>query len=323
MIPMSYPPTPIQELRDPAAQATGNRVFMKRDDLLPFSFGGNKVRIAEEFLADMRKRDCTGLVMYGDRRSNLCRALAMRCAQEEVPCVMVATQEHAEQGPEPFNALIINHYQVPVVSCDKAQIAPAVDHAMDLLRARGLAPYYIYGSRLGTGNEGVAARAYAHAYQEICRQEAELGQRFDLIVTPYGTGSTQGGLVAGSLQAGDGRAIVGISISSRTAQRARAVLRATVCDYFAKQGLPEPAGVDDALHLECGYNCGGYGLFSPEVEQAIARVLASDGLPLDPTYTGKAYCGMLSYLASHQIRGKRVLFLHTGGLPLFFDYLGK
>jgi D-cysteine desulfhydrase len=82
-----------------------------------------------------------------------------------------------------------------------------------------------------------------------------------------------------------------------------------------------PDGVDDALHIEFAYNCGGYGLYDEEVESTIERLLRTDGIPLDPTYTGKAYRGMLSYLDSQRIVGKNVLFLHTGGLPLFFDYL--
>jgi D-cysteine desulfhydrase len=42
---------------------------------------------------------------------------------------------------------------------------------------------------------------------------------------------------------------------------------------------------------------------------------------MDPTYTGKAFAGMIRYLADQKIRGENILFLHTGGLPLFFDHL--
>ena len=49
--------------------------------------------------------------------------------------------------------------------------------------------------------------------------------------------------------------------------------------------------------------------------------MRQDGIPMDTTYVGKAFFGMLQYLRDHEIRGERILFLHTGGTPLFFDRL--
>ena len=79
--------TPLYELfRD---EASGNRIFIKREDLLPFSLGGNKVRIAEAFFEDMRQKGCDVLVGYGNVRSNLCRVLANRCFHEHIPCYII------------------------------------------------------------------------------------------------------------------------------------------------------------------------------------------------------------------------------------------
>jgi D-cysteine desulfhydrase len=269
----------------------------------------------------MRHRGATGMVMYGDLRSNLCRVLAMRCAQDDIPAVMVATDAD-EEGDGGFNAHMVRNLGVDIVTCLPGDIAGSVDVACDLLRDRGLEPYYIYGTRLGTGNEGVLARAYAQVYREICAWEEERGIRFDLICVPYGTGSTMGGLVAGSLERGDGREIVGISISSRTPERALSILRSAVCDYFEKQGQPVPDGVDDALHIEFAYNCGGYGVLNERIAETISAALAQAALPLDPVYSGKAFLGMRDYLRDNNIQGKRILFIHTGGLPIFFDYVG-
>lgn len=363
-------PTPVQLLTCPEASASGNRIFMKRDDLLPFSFGGNKVRIAMEFHDDMRACGCDALIMYGDLCSNLCRVLACLCREQDVPCLMVATSEAGESSstgasaapeattsaaiappvsastvpnsatseagenaataasaashvPASFNELIVRRFGVEVIECPKTGIADAVDAAFATLRARGLRPYYIYGDRTGQGNEGTAANAYAKAYQEILDWERDSSTHIDLIVTPYGTGCTQGGLVCGSLQARDQRQIVGISISSRIPERARAILDATVRGWYEKQGLPLPADYADHIHLECGYNCGGYGRRDPRVDAQIEQMLCDNAIPLDPTYTGKAFRGMLDYLNDHAVTGKNILFLHTGGLPLFFDYLAR
>lgn len=312
--------TPVQRISCPEAEASGNVIYVKRDDLLPFSLGGNKVRIAVEFVRDMREKGLDALIMYGDRRSNLCRVLASLCHAERIPCVMVAT---SAAGPEDlsFNARLVDAFGVEVLECDASSIAQTVDQAFDLLRSRGLKPYYIYGDRTGTGNEGVAARAYARAYDEIRAWEKDEGRSVDLLVTPYGTGSTQGGLVAGSLRANDDRDIVGISISSRSPERAREVLLTTVRSWFADAGLECPADYESHVHLETAYACGGYGAPDARVRELIKFMWEENSLPMDQTYTGKAFRGMLDYLRDHEIADKSVLFLHTGGLPLFFDQL--
>ena len=36
---------------------SNNAIYVKREDLLPFSFGGNKVRIAQELFFDMKEKN--------------------------------------------------------------------------------------------------------------------------------------------------------------------------------------------------------------------------------------------------------------------------
>ena len=315
--------TPIQELS--VREEGKNRFYIKRDDLLPVSFGGNKVRIALAFLEDMERKGCDALIAYGDRRSNLCRVLTSLCAQRRIPCLIIATSEHREESPS-FNERIIRSYAPEVFSCEKDRVAETVDRAFEHLRSRGFRPYYIYGNRFGTGNEGVAAGAYALGYREIREQEAELGQPFDRIVTACGTGSTLGGLVAGSVECGDDpRRILGISISSRSRERALSVLAETVRSRLSESmpGGPAacPSEKDLSSCLKTEYNLGGYGLYDGRVRSVIRNMMRENSVPLDPVYTGKAFLGMLDYLRNHDVRGERILFLHTGGLPLFFDYL--
>ncbi len=317
------PVTPIQRISLPPVEELGNRVFVKRDDLLPFSFGGNKVRIAREFLEDMRQTGCDALVMYGDLRSNLCRVLSDLCHEQGVPCLMVATDHEDGDEPPSFNESLVRRLGVEVVRCEPGAIAEGVDMAMELLRSRGFAPYYIYGNRYGTGNEGVGARAYERVYHEICLQEEQLGLRFDLIATPYGTGCTQGGLICGSLCKGDGRHIVGISISSRTPERARAVLEGTVSDWFERAELSLPDSWREHVNLQCSYNRGGYGKADEAVIGMIEFMLSENSIPTDPTYVGKALLGLVEYVREEAVTNSDILFVHTGGLPLFFDYLAR
>ena len=65
----------------------------------------------------------------------------------------------------------------------------------------------------------------------------------------------------------------------------------------------------------------GYGKYDRKVLETIEMVLKTYGIPLDATYTGKAFMGMSDYLKA--VKGRNVLFIHTGGTPLFFNALGK
>ncbi len=313
--------SPIQEVACQEMAEFDCRLYIKRDDLIPYAFGGNKVRIAAEFMDDMNARDCNALIMYGDLRSNLCRVLAFMCRRDNVPCLMIATSENAEDAAPSFNEDIVRRLGVEVLVCKKTGIAAAVDEAFSLLRAKGLKPYYIYGDRTGSGNEGTAANAYAKVYREICAQERELGLTFDRLMVPYGTGCTLGGLICGSLDKGDKRKITGISISSRTPERALCILQDTVTGWYAKQGSRPPLGFKKALDLRCGYNCGGYGARDARVDDLIEQMLLDNALPFDPTYTGKALRGAIDCLKDDGARHQNILFLHTGGTPLFYDYL--
>lgn len=289
----------------------GNTLYYKRDDLLPFSFGGNKYRMAKCYMRDAGDADC--IIVYGGARSNLIRCVANLCAAEGRACHVVMA---LEEDTRPANARLAEKLGATVHPCQKSQVAATLRRVMDECTAAGQKPYYTGGDEYGRGREGVPVAAYAEVYPEILAQEKELGLRFDRIFLPCGTGATQAGLLCGGLLAGDARGVVGISIA-RAAEVARAEVEKRMEAWLAgRKAVPVGAAtvVDDYLQ-------GGYGCTSPDIEDAIARVLAADGVPLDATYTGKAWRGMERYLTDKAIAGENVLFLHTGGTPLFFDDL--
>lgn len=307
--------TPIMPL-----SLSGNSFYIKRDDLLPFSLGGNKVRIAAEFLDDMERKGGNCLIMYGKSRSNLCRVLANACHVRGVPCMMVCSDDADGSRDETANSRLVALFGTEIIPCASNAIAPAVDEAFRRARDRGLVPYYIFGNRLGEGNEGVAARAYAKAYAEICHEERQMGLSFDYIFHASGAGSTQSGLVAGHLLAGDTRRIIGISVS-RDRERGSRILANGIRAFFSDAHLPLREGFEEEIHLEDAYLAGGYGKYDEGIRRVIRWMFMEEGIPLDPAYTGKAFAGMCAYVKEHDIRGKNILFLHTGGTPLFYDYL--
>lgn len=291
--------------------STENSISIKRDDLIPFSFGGNKVRIAQEFFEDMDQQGMNCMIGYGNVRSNLCRVLAnMSYARtgENRYCHIISSADDDGTFSETNNSMIAKCCGAVIHTCKKQNVSDTVDNVMHLCGSSGLKPYYIYGDCTGHGNEAVPVRAYAKAYASI-----ESG--FDYIFLATGTGMTQAGLIAGNILRHGREKIIGISVSRKKEQEIP-VIYTYVQKYL--DSIESGEKVNEIL-LEDEYIGDGYGTYSEEILSTIRQVLRSCGIALDPTYTGKAFYGMMDYLKKHNIKGKKVLFIHTGGLPLYFD----
>lgn len=296
--------TPITKIEN-----DNNELYVKRDDLLPFSFGGNKVRIAHAFLEDMRSQGKNCIVGYGNARSNLSRALANLCYQQGIPCHIISPADEDGTRIDTFNSRMVQSFNAIFHYCTKTSVKDTVESVMKELQDKGLKPYYIYGDSTGKGNEHTPLKAYVEVYQEIKGQ-------YDYIFLATGTGMTHGGLLAGKAKNSGNENIIGISVA-RTSAHETEVLHKTLLAYserVEKIDIPEITVIDD-------YLCGGYGKYDRNIEKVISTQMKQYGMPLDPTYTGKAFYGMLDYLKKNEIVGKKVLFIHTGGTPLYFDYL--
>ncbi len=309
-----FPATPIQRLDSFCGR---NELYMKRDDLLPFCFGGNKARIAAELVRDMLEKKATCMVAYGSTRSNLSRALACACSSLGVRCVVVSPSEQGGARPRSFNSTMVERLGAQVVPCDRGAVRETVASTLARLRSDGERPYYIYGDETGHGNERVPVAAYEKVGAEISRQEAEMGFRFDAVYLATGTGMTQAGLVCWNEGLGGGyrRRIVGISVA-RLEEAARAGVLEHVQAYLGR--VPE-----SPVEVLGGYLHGGYGQADEQERGTIASLFAKEGVPSDETYVGKAFDGMLRHLETIRAEGRRVLFVHTGGAPLFFDDLER
>ena len=305
----------------PLMTGNGNQIFVKREDALPFSFGGNKVRFAEAYLEDMQAKGCDAMIMYGGYHSNFCRIMADACTVRGIPCAMIDNIDDAEPDPSTGNARLVLGAGILEYRCHKGPaIAAAVQKAMDDLRAMGYTPYYMHGDVTGQGNEHVPMSAYVDVYREIEKQEEERGIHFSKIFLASSTSLTHSGLLAAHLMDGDEREIIGISVT-RKYPRAREVILGNLEKYRKKTGADYRLDPERELHFVDEYLCGGYGQVNEELLDCIAEAYYKEGLCLDPFYSGKAYYGMLRYLDAQYVTGENVLFLHTGGTPLFYDAL--
>ena len=305
-------PTPIQYL----GNIFDNQLWMKREDALAFCFGGNKARKAQLFFREIDSGAYNAVVTYGSGSSNHCRVVANMAAARTMPCYIISPEEASE---ETFNTAMMRLFHAEITVCPVEQVSLTIDHVLATLRMQGLKPYFIPGG--GHGNIGT--QAFVDCYEEIKAYEKEKHVHFDFIFHASGTGTTQAGLVCGQLINRDNRKIVGISIA-RKKERGRMVVLESIKDYLCEHKVDVPSDIleETTVFLD-DYVGGGYGSDSSTVNRTVQNVMTQYGIPMDSTYTGKAFAGMLDYIENNQLNRKNILFIHTGGTPLYFDYLNK
>ena len=296
--------TPIVDL----GNYLGNHLWVKREDLIPFSFGGNKARKAELFFREIDEGDYDCVVTYGSGSSNHCRVVANACCQRGLSCYVICPEEASEES---FNSLMVRRFGAEFSVVPTHEVHDTIERKLYHLKEFGRRPYFIAGG--GHGNIGT--EAYVQCYREIKAQENEMGVRFDYVFFASGTGTTQAGLICGQLMEHDERTIVGISIARKN-PHGRNVVLDSAREYT--KGAFSERELQAATHFVDDY-ASGYGVANEQVLKTIDYALKTYGIPLDTTYTGKAFMGMSEYLK--EIRNKNVLFIHTGGTPLFFDAL--
>lgn len=303
--------TPIQLLSEKP-----NRIFIKREDLLPSCFGGNKYRIAKTFIKDMfvQNKDC--IIAYGNPRSNLCRVLSMLCYSRNIPCFIISPDEGDGNRVCSYNNVLSEIAQANIIQCDKRNVSDCVERVICNCERKGLHPYYIYGDIYGKGNERVPVESYFNVYKNELA-DFILKESINYIFLPLGTGMTMAGLTIASKMLNGKEQIVGISIG-REREKANNSFRLYCESYLDSFNMS--ADVSNAVIVD-DYLMGGYGKYSHDLETMITSVYCKYGLAMDPTYVGKAFFGMTDWIEKNQIRDSNILFIHTGGLPIWFDFI--
>jgi D-cysteine desulfhydrase len=286
-----------------------NHIYIKRDDLYPYVLGGNKARKARLFFSDIEAKGADCVVTYGNSSSNHCRAVSIMAAAKGLKCVIITPEEYAK---ETSNTSIVRLCGAEYKYCLIDEVKTMIDSTMCELEQAGFNPYFIPGG--GHGLFGTLA--YVEAYNEIQRYEEENDVKFDYIFHASGTGTTQAGLICGSIIQGNSeRIIIGISIARSNTRGAKIVVD-SVNEYLGETRV----GLDDIYFID-EYTCGGYGIYNDSILSTMHTRLVLNGIPLDSTYTGKAFWGMEEYIKAHDVKNSTILFIHTGGTPLFYDDL--
>ena len=290
-----------------------NKIYIMRDDLIPFSFGGNKARKAINFFKEIEKYNYDYVITYGSASSNHCRIIANLCKLNNIKCTIIST----EKENETHNKIMCELFGVEFVYCNVEDVKKTIEKQIRKKEKENFKPYFIQGG--GHGNLGT--QSYIDAYKEILEYEKNNNIKFNYIFHASGTGTTQAGLVLGKIINNSNAKIVGISIA-RKLPRGRDVIIDSIKDYIKEKKFKIEVKEQDVEFVD-DYILGGYGKFNKKILDEIKEMLCNNGIPMDTTYTGKAYWGMKEYIKKENIKKTKILFIHTGGTPIFFDIINK
>jgi len=311
-------PSPLAPLARLSA-VLGDRaeLWVKREDLLPLAFGGNKLRNLEYLVGAALAADADTLVTSGRRWSNHARLTAAAGARAGLEVHLVLSGPPADP-PNPGVVLgellgaTIHH----AVTDDRAERAALVGRVVDELRAAGRRPYLV---EVG-GSDVVGAVGQVMAGLELADGAALRGFVPDDVVVPSATGGTQAGLLVGLRAAGARTVVHGIAVTPRDALYAKVV--AMVDALGAVDGLDRPGPVARAaIRLDDDQLGAGYGRPTAAADAAARLLARSEGILVDPIYTAKALAGLIERVRSGAFDGHRVVFWHAGGATGIFEPL--
>jgi 1-aminocyclopropane-1-carboxylate deaminase/D-cysteine desulfhydrase-like pyridoxal-dependent ACC family enzyme len=300
------PPSPIHDLpRLGAALGGGPRLLVKRDDAIPFGFGGNKVRKIAIVAAAAIAEGADTLLSVGGVQSNSARVVAAVAARMGLKCVLVRNGARPERLTA--NALLDGLLGADVHYVEtRADRAPTMARIAEELRRQGRRPCEI---PLGASTP-LGALGFARAVGEMVQQDVVP----DVIVHSTSSGGTQAGLVAGCTLHGLPTRVVGISADD-PADSIRGTVRTVIAGMGDLLGV-SGTGLADAREIEIDdHHVGdGYGVPSEASREAADLLARHEAIFVDHTYTAKALAGLIHHVRHGSFApGQTVLFWHTGG----------
>ena len=317
------PLEPLPALSDALATASGGgpNLWVKRDDCTGLAGGGNKTRKLEYLLGDAMANDADTLVTQGAVQSNHVRQTAAVAAKFGMACEVILEErtgsravDYTQSGNVLLDELLgAKIRRVPAGTDMNAELARTAAE----VAARGGRPYVIPGG----GSNIIGALGYVECALETVTQANELGLEIDRIITATGSAGTHAGLVAGLAVMGADIPVLGIGVRApKDVQEANVYKLAR--ETAALLGHEERV-TRDMVVADCDYVGAGYGLIDQAVIDALSLAARTEGLLLDPVYSGKAMKGLIALSALGRFDGETVVFLHTGGAQGLFGYASE
>ena len=320
-------PTPLEKMEKLSKKLGGPSLYIKREDQTGLAFGGNKARKLEFIMADAKRKECDIIITTGGVQSNWCRSTAAAAKKLGIQPILVLFKTPEAPAGVGGNLLLDNIFGADIrivelnedEEVDREEI---VNHIAEEQKSQGHRPYIVPvgGSAPEFSmEEPLGALSYTKAFLEIHRGVKNKKIKADYLVFATGSGGTQAGLVVGAKALGSNIKVLGISLSREAdavKDNVAAIANATARMLDLNMTVsPQEVYVSDDYVME------GYGILTKEIADAIKIVARTEGILLDPVYTGKTMAGLIDLISNGFFKkNDGVIFIHTGGTPALFVY---
>ena len=296
----------------------GPSLFVKRDDMTDLAFGGNKARKLEFLFADAKNKGADVLIATGAVQSNcacMVASAARRLGMKPV-LVLVGKEPDVYDGNLLLDKLL--SAEIKFVDDYGPTVQDTLNSLADEFREKGHKPYII---PVGASTP-LTVPGYALAMEELVNQFNQIGENLDSIVCACGTGGTQAGLILGAKLLDVTAKILGVNVFASKADASKQIAQlvnssAELLDVDLSVAAEEVTVFDEYIKE-------GYGVLNNAVTEAIKFVAETEGIFLDPVYTGKAMVALIDLINKGYFKeDDNVVFFHTGGLPALFLYINE
>ena len=318
-IALGHFPTPLEPMGNLTALLGGPRLWVKRDDCTGLSSGGNKTRKLEFLMAEAVAARADVVITQGATQSNHARQTAAAAAKLGMKCHILLEDRTGSTDPDYTDNGNVLLNRLHGASIERHPGGTNMQQQMEMvaesLKSDGARPYIIPGG----GSTPVGALGYANAAFELVAQAATRGLKIDYLVHATGSAGTQAGLVAGLHAANSDIKLLGIGTRAPREKQEGMVydLACRVADHMRMRGgVPR-----ESVVANCDYVGPGYGLPTPGMVEAVDMLARTEGLLLDPVYSGKGMAGLIDLVRKNHFKPTdNVVFLHTGGSVALFGY---
>lgn len=313
---LGFFPTPLVELNKLSQALGGPKIFMKRDDNTGLALGGNKTRKLEFILGDALAQGADTIITAGALQSNHCRQTAAAAASLGLECHLVL----GGKEPKHFdgNLLLDKVFGCTIHWAGKNRKGEDIPKIVEQLKGKGKKPYVVpYG---GSNEHG--ALAFVEAFKELEQQRQSIDASFTHIVFASSSGGTQAGLMLGKKIFQSSCQLVGMNIDKGETDKVPfdqyiVSLANSTAEFIGEKHR----FLAEDLILNSDYVGEGYGVVGALENEAISMTAQTEGILLDPVYTGRAMGGLIDMIRTGKLKKTdSVLFWHTGGAPALFAY---
>ena len=301
------------------AALDGPTIYIKRDDCTGLATGGNKTRKLEFLIGEAIDQGADTVITQGAVQSNHARQTAAAAAKFGLKCKILLERrvpDTADSYERTGNVLLGRMFGAELeFRPSGTDMNGAARDLAEQVREAGGKPYFIPGG----GSNPVGALGYVSCALELLRQADDRGLRIDRLVHATGSAGTQAGLVVGIEGSDGGIPIYGISVRNPRDKQEEIVhdLAVETAAYVGIKGEISRASVV----ANSDYVGPGYGQPTPEMVEAVNLLARTEGILLDPVYSGKGMAGLIGEIRKGTFsKDENIVFVHTGGSAALFAY---